>query len=336
MDAQVTSFSEMSTFSICRMRWFYDYVLRIKPKVTPKPLYVGSLVHAAQEFYYNEILQGRKPTPEQLGEYFTMMATEQHNRLVEAFPEVAGKTGELQDAVDLGAAMVNGWARHIASQDKFAIPTDLKTKSGDPLHPIEIHGNVPILTAAGNPSTKFRYGFKCDTIVKMYDKLFLREAKTAKAWSEKDLLSIARDPQTLGYAWGFQQLTDLQLEGVVYDVIVKAGIRLCKNETIEEFRKRLVTEYTNNPEKYFKRHVLYFDKKLVRDRGRVMWEMSKDMADPFVYQTSSQWNTCRMGCRFLDLCNAHTEQERADIIALDFVKKDAKHEELELAEKEDD
>jgi hypothetical protein len=336
MDAQVTTFSEMSTFSICRTRWFYDYVMKIKPKVTPKPLYIGSLVHAAQEYYYNEKLQGRTVTPEALGAYFGTLAQEQHNRIVELHPEVDSRTLELSDAADLGAAMVNGWARHIASQDKFTIATGITTKSGEPLHPIEIFGNVPILTPKGNPSTKFRYGFKCDTIVEMYGKLFLREAKTAKAWSEKDLLSIARDPQTLGYAWGFEQLTGKLLEGVIYDVIVKAGIRLCKNETPEEFRRRLVAEYTNNPDKYFRRHTLYFDKRLIEDRGRVIWEMSKDLADPFIYQTSSQWNTCRMGCRFLDLCNAKNEQERNDIIAMEYTKKDAKHEELEKADSEED
>ena len=53
--------SELRMWSTCRRRWLWQYGLRLSPVSTPRPLWWGSLMHAALAAWYRgmQVLGGQ-------------------------------------------------------------------------------------------------------------------------------------------------------------------------------------------------------------------------------------------------------------------------------------
>ncbi len=132
----------------------------------------------------------------------------------------------------------------------------------------------------------------------------LVEHKTAGRLDAAYVAKLPLDNQIIGYAWA-KGKEKVKLEGVVYNVTKKPSIRLRQNETLNDFYKRIESEYTERPEEYFYRESLSFSpddlKRFETELTRFMGEIDRCHKEDFFYQNTSQCTAMGV-CPFMKLC----------------------------------
>ena len=92
-----------------------------------------------------------------------------------------------------------------------------------------------------------------------YDKHFYYELKTSSVRDrEQYLANLEHNAQIYSNVLALQCM-EKPVDGVVYDIIWKPAIRQKATETEQEFNARWVSEYRDNPSKYFQRVFVFFD-----------------------------------------------------------------------------
>ena len=81
------SYSEMSCFSVCRQKWQYEYVERLKKKVDIHYFFIGSLCHSCLEFLYSMKALGLTLSRRSLLGFFNFIANIGIDRNKKLFPE---------------------------------------------------------------------------------------------------------------------------------------------------------------------------------------------------------------------------------------------------------
>ena len=123
------------------------------------------------------------------------------------------------------------------------------------------------------------------------NKLWLMENKTKGQIDEEGIMAhLPQDLQTMLYVHALQKHTGRRVEGVLYNVIRRPGLRQKKTETVDEYLERAFDDITNRPEYYFMRWKVEllpqdienwvlktFDP--ILDQVAAWWESIKD--DPF-------------------------------------------------------
>lgn len=67
-----TSASQLVAWSMCPRKYFFTYISDATPEFRSTSLVIGSTVHSAIEWYFEERLAGRTPTPAAAEDIFTM------------------------------------------------------------------------------------------------------------------------------------------------------------------------------------------------------------------------------------------------------------------------
>lgn len=317
------SFSEMWAFKNCRTRWDLSYNQRIVPKIDAIPLSTGRFYHEALEDLYRHKALGNYL----MKEVFISEALKRYdkyvNSLTEKYPNLEEQIEQVQFQTNLLTAMLTGYYHFAERNDKFTIPI-INEKPA-----VELKFNVPIITPTGNPSSKFKFVGKIDGIIKYLGKYWVHEIKTSKMWSDSNVELLPIDPQCLGYMYAAQQYLGIKISGAIYSVTMKSSLRQKKNESIEEFRSRLVKDYKDRPDFYYRRNFIYANQNDIQDFGYSIWDISKDMSpNPRIYKSVGA-STCGFGCQYRKLCTATDPQDKENILKLEYREKEAKHEELQ-------
>lgn len=176
------SYSEMKRWRFCRQSHYYNYVERIAPKVKPKPLKLGNIIHKLVETW------AKNGDCERI----IKEVKKEYNKM---FDEEKEYYGDLPGIVE---QIFHGYQAKYGEKERKGY--DLVERMMGPIK----------LTS----QTQFK--FKVDRIFRIPMGLSIVETKTSKRIPEED--KRIWDIQTLLYAWGLQE-SGYDISAVVWDYI---------------------------------------------------------------------------------------------------------------------
>jgi hypothetical protein len=259
--------SELGSFRSCRKRWWFQYEEKLRPKVKPRALAVGSIVHSGLAAMYKRIFENQvnsefgKATPidsdelcerslkamqDKLSDFlvvlYDLIADETHQDKIDAMVEES-KLME-QQAESCVVRFVERFAEE--DQRRFAIVG------------VELPFSVPLLDQNGTRRSLLTYGGVMDALMFDYDvrDLVLGEHKT----TSQDAMALEQrldlDPQTTGYIYSAEQLLvnnklkhphvallpkDVACNRIMYNVVRKKGPSKPKMNKPDKYGGRMVS-----------------------------------------------------------------------------------------------
>ena len=162
-----------------------------------------------------------------------------------------------------------------------------------------------------------------DAVYKENGKIWLMENKTKGQIDEEGILaSLPSDLQTMLYVFALEKHLGQEVEGVLYNVIRRPGLRKKKTENTGEFIERIQDDVVKRPEWYFMRWRVEFlpedittwvSEKLnpILEQVALWWESIKDNPfepgdSPFHYQNPTALFTKYGRSKYFDVLNKNT------------------------------
>lgn len=303
-------------FQECRQKYDYRFNRQIVPAKPIRSLDVGSAVHAGLEFWFN----------------FHLAAG-----AVDAAVSRGAELGLSVDDQIRVRVMLEGYCE-LYEQDDFEVVA------------IEDAFTLPLVNPkTGRISRTFAFRGKPDGVVKKDGKYYILEHKTTSSITDVYIDRIDIDAQIALYGWALERM-GTPIEGVIYDIIEKPGIKWKVGETDEEFEARKAalaaksktgksTAKKQEPDTYdtflercrnevvaecFRRVEVPLTAERKREAIQNMWLTAKDMMGAAIYPNTGSC-TKFDGCPYLPLCRAHGDLTQCQ----DEYRTEAAHIELE-------
>ena len=236
------SVSSLKLFRKCKRKWYWRYIMRLKPKWSDANLLIGSATHSALgQWYKNSKISNVK---------FMRLLKKESVKLEEAFQVSA----DYYDQDDLDKAettlktfqgMIRGYIDIYRSdlKDWIVDPKNVEREFTVVFDDFDLFGIVDLLPV--NRKTK---------------KQLIVEHKTASKIGDTYIDRLPLDTQVRGYICGAKKGLGLKPVEVIYDVIRKCGLRRKGDESQKDFNDRIALDYASRPEFYFFRENLKFSK----------------------------------------------------------------------------
>jgi hypothetical protein len=219
--------SDVRTFKQCRRKWDFSSPLRhnLEPAVPYAPFFTGRAIHYATEMYYSEGI----PLMQSVDAWIENERTNRE-RLGRLWPVEEEMLREQE-------ALIRGMLEHyeiwIENQDGRWKDDDLQFLA------LETEFQVPLYASgATRASPRIHLAGRFDGLVMRKDdgSFWLWETKTARA-IETLVKGLANDPQTAAYIYAAQQLFDVKVVGVLYNILrkkVPSKPRVLQNGTLSK------------------------------------------------------------------------------------------------------
>ena len=270
MNKQILTSTSITTFQTCPRKYYWGYSEKLEPiREKALPLRFGSLWHIGMETWHRD------------------------RNLEMVYNSIAKNDLSPYEYAQL-IEMVRGYT--------YRYPTEEFT-----VLELEKEFTASIRNPRTNRlSQKFTMRGKVDGIVETTDGVMVLEHKTTSVFSGTYLERLWADFQVMLYCY-YLYLNGWQIAGVIYNIALKPGIRLKKNESLEEYQERLVELY-KNPD-MFHREELIFD---FNDFYRLtidVWNVLQNITwcekhERWPHNTTScfKWNS---PCAFYDICKSN-------------------------------
>jgi len=171
----------------------------------------------------------------------------------------------------------------------------------------ELKFEIPIINPkTGRPSKSFRLAGKTDELAQLEDgSWWIVEYKTASQIGQAYIDRLDLDSQITTYIYGLQRQLGIHISGVFYRVVRKPSIRQGKNETLEQFRQRIIEDYQTRKDFYFTELQLYRSQEDLKEFEEELWGFCQEYL--FAKRTGIHYkNTSRCtefgGCPYMPLC----------------------------------
>ena len=268
------------------MKYFFRFIMKITPLERSKPLTMGGIYHDAIEMYY-KTAKGKVDL-----------------NAIEAVKEfIANKCAEKskylesnEDVIIQG--MVQGYVHRYANSAYEMVDN-------------EVLFDIPY-------GINYHRCGKIDAKLKSNGQLFLGEWKTT-GQIDTYVKKIQTDNQANNYLWAFENEAPT---GVVFRIARKSLLRIKKDETIAQYRDRILDDYLSRPNENFHEEVVFLDKiKLARWKHEV--ESYKEMIQMFTEKecwyrnTGACWNYGSK-CPYFAICDQTTVAGREEIKAIHY------------------
>ena len=171
-------------------------------------------------------------------------------------------------------------------------------------HKPEFEFELPMLTDRGRKSTKLKIAGKLDDLVKINNRWWVVEYKTASKLDASYFDRLYVDSQITMYMYAMERL-GYNPAGVIYRVIRKPSLRKSQKETVGQFLKRLQDDIKSRPDFYFDERVLYRDKNDLSEFERMLYHETKQANEMARLGRCYRHSTaCSMygACDYLPLC----------------------------------
>ena len=254
------SINSTSIMRGCPMKYRWRYIDGLVPYKKSSQLSLGSVVHSAFNMYYNRF------SDEEIVAYIAKTMYEEISKC---------SPSESEDLVISKYTALGMWMNY---------PKDLSCFSS--IKP-EMEFRFPVVD-------DIEFVGKVDGLVEKDGKLWVRELKTT-ALSYSQFENRAKtSPQATGYIWGMRRLGH-PVVGVIYDYIKKPLLRKNKSEDMHQFGHRIVEDYKNRPNEYFKRHYSYRSDEDLNIFEKDMIQVAKEIqrhskANDWYRNPDSCWN----------------------------------------------
>ncbi len=321
----ITTYSMWSKFKNCRRACYWRYFRELVPLEKAQTLFFGSTAHNCLELWHDK---------RDLAAVFDVIDRSYPNR---------AQDDRARADWHLATAMMQGYAARYPDEE-FEVVALEKKFQGKIVNP-----------ATGAASRSFSLAGKVDGIVKLYGGHFLFEHKTAAQIDGSYLDRLWVDFQIILYAWYVEQVLGIRIEGILYNILVKAKLRQSKGETEAEyeerkaaliaksktgrssakrkmpesdevFQKRLAAKYAD-PE-MFHREVLYLSRDQFAELRAELWELSQALLNArrhdTWYRNTSYCFQFGRACAYFPLCRSGGAEHVID----NFYRHEPPHEEL--------
>lgn len=282
------SASKLNTYSLCPRRFYWEYVLRIVPKVVQYPLVVGTIVHKGLEEWFQSGDDARVEAVvnTELQEIRSKYPISQE----EFDAKLAYIEGMLYGFIEANGKMMGSW-EIVANEHEFAVPLPINSK-----------GDTVMITG------------RIDQIIKT-DRCWIHEIKTRSSIDprEFDLFTLGYQPRLYNWYTSVAPQPEFKdVQGVMLSIIRKPAIRrrVKSGESHQEFTQRVREEFKTKPNEYFVTLPLRIGPHLEESFQRELVTLVKDIhrklrkkSDPLGVWTMSPCN-CDVygGCPYLTLC----------------------------------
>lgn len=246
------SYSLLSKFEVCRDR-FHTYAVRgLRPAERKEALEFGTIFHKALELH----AQGN--TTSQTTDKLFKWAKDKDVSLL---------------LCRIAAMMVSHYTaywkaeklKYHSSEQVFRIPHTTRYLKKN----IELRGRLD--------ETFIRNG-----------KIWLQENKTKSNIDESKIISILpQDLQTMLYCYAMTHIHDLQIGGVLYNVIRKPQLKQGVKESETEYLNRIHEDITERPDHYFKRFEVELSKGDIK-------KFVAEILDPLLDQVVMWWESIKL------------------------------------------
>jgi len=236
------SASSLKLFRKCKRKWYWRYIMRLKPKWSDSNLLIGTATHEALGVWY----KNPKASPKQ----FMRKLKKEYTKLEEAIQVSADyfdqdELDKSTTAIKTFQGMVRGYVDIYQNDFKNWVitPKDVEAEFSVNLGDFDFKGFVDLTPT--NRKTK---------------KSFIVEHKTARSIGDSYIDRLPLDTQVRGYIFGARKGLGLKPTEVIYDVIRKCSLRRKADETQDDFNERIALDYASRPDFYFFREPLKFSK----------------------------------------------------------------------------
>ena len=296
---RVLTFSEMKTWKDCRQKHQFGYDQRLTSLSEPKYLRRGRVVHKYIDLMYQRVKTGELSIAELEG----LIRVEWEQVVLKAFPSLRGDEGKAELSVIVG--MVVGYYHAYFVNEAFdGIATE---REG-------------VASIDGYP-----YAFKADAIVKLDGKYWIHEIKTVSAWGDAERRLLNIDEQITHYCALAQLRYGRTFMGAIRTWAKTPGIKQTKSETIDDYCRRVVSDYSERPDFYFGRILVKRTQEQMKAHLVYLTKIREEMTTGNVWKTPTR--DCS-GCDFFDLCTESDESVRVAIVQSQFRVRQLRHQEL--------
>ncbi len=228
---------------------------------------------------------------------------------------------EAETSIIIVQAMLEGYKSH------FLDVNEIKTTKFNPLGGIEGFDTTNILQIIPEYSITiteqignylFRYTNRLDgKIIVDKNRLWILEIKTSSSFDEDLIIKLSTNFQINSYLKAMIKKEtafggDANIDGVLYRYIMKPSIKQKQNETLEQYRKRLMMDYLDRPERYFKEESLYFEPSSVERFNEDMKYYFENLTQCYI---TNKWERRGVACdsnfglcEYLKYCSNPTQE----------------------------
>ncbi len=257
----------------CQKKYYWNYIEGLKPIRKTNALSMGGIIHKAFEIYYN-------------GDSFAAFKyiQETTDELIATVPPE-----EVEDLRIMKYTLTGIWNYH-----------PFKTSDFKEIFP-EMEFRVRV------PGTRgIVYVGKIDgLVVDLNGRLWIRELKTTSQPFSQFEVRCRQSAQGTGYMWALKQMGK-SIEGILYDYVKKPLLRKGVNETMDGYGQRIMHDYGNRPDVYYKRHPSYrSDLELdlfEEDLRQVALDIRKRTHDQRWHRNTDQCWNYNSECPYLKIC----------------------------------
>jgi len=203
------------------MKYYWRYLRGLTPYKRSSALSLGSIVHSAFDMYYNGASSD---------EVTKFVATTANEEIAKA-PDMA------EDLLVMKYTALGMWTQYPKNLSMFEeIKPELELK-------IDFMPGVTLV-------------LKLDGLVKVNGKFWIRELKTTGLSFSQFEKRCETSPQCSLYTYAVKK-TGVDVQGVIYDFVKKPLLRRHINEDKESFGRRILNNYKDRTDYYYKRHYAY-------------------------------------------------------------------------------
>lgn len=217
--------NSLGIYRSCQKKFHWHYIEGLRPIRKSSALSLGTVLHDAFNMYYNKF---------NAIEVLSYITKTMDDQIANASPD------EAENLQIIKYTLVGMWTNYPLSLAEFTkIEPEMEFKVKIPgMRGVVFVGKVDGLVTDSN------------------GKMWIRELKsTALGFSDFEKKS-KYSPQGTGYIWAMRQL-GYPIEGVLYDFVKKPLLRKGVNEKVIQFGERIMKDYKDRPDVYYKRHFVY-------------------------------------------------------------------------------
>lgn len=260
------------TYSECRRKFFFRYILGYKPRYSARALLFGGVIHNVLESYYTGSIQT-------LGGLTEDFDREMEKRRAD-YESSEDYTADLAD----GVVMLTEWYRTWHEHDKETYDI------------IEVE--QPYEFSIG-PNEEFRFTVRPDVILrhKRTGRYFVKDIKTTRYSDTVTFKSQQCQDQMTSYLWAIDKMhPEWSIESAIVDCMYKRG-KVCKatRDTI----------YRNEYHKAQFEVGMFGTISEVTQKSQALEELPAEMLFP---RDGSQ--CAKFGCDYIDICRSPANPER--------------------------
>jgi len=279
LKAEPLSYSRLSTFMKCPRDFQLHYIEGVRTRKTPTYFTLGGAVHAALESWR----LGHKDYFEEIGKAFDKVATAKLT---------AAELNSLEVDRARAEGMVNAYVARY-STDRMTYKMKAEQKFILPLC-----NGWKIL------------GFIDALYLDRHKNLFVVENKTTSRVDSDYFTQAKMDHQILLYHIAAKHITGKEPKGVIYDVLLKPGIRLKIKESKKAFQQRVYETIVKDPSKFLVREEIWLEKKRIKEAWKTIKFYAMLLENYIKKFGTDPWPKCTTSCigkygscRFMPICS---------------------------------